>query len=53
MISREIDSATRLLKRFRNMPLEGPDLDDAFYVFAVQVNSESSTGKRKLTVSLR
>ena len=31
------------------MPLEGPDLDDAFYVFAVQVNSESSTGKRKLT----
>ena len=33
----------------QNVPLEGPDIDDAFYIFAVQVNSESSTGKRKLT----
>lgn len=49
MIPREIDNATRLLNRLHNMPLEGPDLDEAFYVFAVQVNSESSTGKRKLT----
>lgn len=49
MIPREIDNATRLLNRLQNMPLDGPDLDDAFYVFAVQVNSESSTGKRKLT----
>ena len=32
----------------QNVPLEGPDIDDAFYIFAVQVNSESSTGKRKL-----
>lgn len=49
MIPREIDNATRLLNQLQNMPLVGPDLDDAFYVFAVQVNSESSTGKRKLT----
>lgn len=49
MISWKIDNATRLLNQLQNMPLVGPDLDDAFYVFAVQVNSESSTGKRKLT----
>lgn len=49
MIPREIDNAIRLLNQLQNMPLVGPDLDDAFYVFAVQVNSESSTGKRKLT----
>lgn len=39
----------KLLKQMQNVPLEGPDIDDAFYIFAVQVNSESSTGKRKLT----
>lgn len=49
MIPREIDNATRLLNQLQNMPLEGPDFDEAFYVFAVQVNSESSTSKRKLT----
>lgn len=49
MISCEIDNAARRQKLYQNMPLVGPDLDDAFYVFAVQVNSESSTGKRKLT----
>lgn len=49
MISWEIDNAARQLKLYKYMPLMGPDLDDAFYVFAVQVNSESSTGKRKLT----
>ena len=38
----------KLLKQMQNVPLEGPDIDDAFYIFAVQVNSESSTGKRKL-----
>lgn len=49
MISCEIDNAARQQKLYQNMPLVGPDLDDVFYVFAVQVNSESSTGKRKLT----
>lgn len=39
----------KMLKQMLNVPLEGPDIDDAFYIFAVQVNSESSTGKRKLT----
>jgi len=48
MNPRETANAEQLLKRIQNVPLEGPDLDDAFYVFAVQVNSESSTGKRKL-----
>lgn len=50
MISRGINNAEKLLKRMQHIPLENPDLDDAFYVFAVQVNSESSTGKKKLTV---
>ena len=48
MKPQEIEKAEQLLKRIQNVPLQGPDLDDAFYVFAVQVNSESSTGKRKL-----
>lgn len=47
---REIKKAEKLLTRMQHIPLEGPDLDDAFFVFAVQVNSESSTGKRKLIV---
>lgn len=45
----KIKKVKKLLKRMQNAPLEGPDLDDAFYIFAVQVNSEYSTGKRKLT----
>ena len=43
------ETAEKLLKQIQNAPLEGPDLKDAFYIFAVQVNSEYSTGKRKLT----
>ena len=49
MNPREIKKIKNLLKQMQNVPLEGPDIDDAFYIFAVQVNSESSTGKRKLT----
>lgn len=45
----KIKKVKKLLKRMQNAPLVGPDLDDAFYIFAVQVNSEYSTGKRKLT----
>ncbi len=48
MNPREIKKIKNLLKQMQNVPLEGPDIDDAFYIFAVQVNSESSTGKRKL-----
>ena len=48
MSPHEIAKAERLLKRIQNVPLEGPELDDAFYVFAVRVNSETSIGKRKL-----
>lgn len=49
MNPREVKKIKNLLKPMQNVPLEGPDIDDAFYIFAVQVNSESSTGKRKLT----
>lgn len=49
MNPREIKKIKNSLKQIQNVPLEGPDIDDAFYIFAVQVNSESSTGKRKLT----
>lgn len=49
MNPREVKKINNLLKQMQNVPLEGPDIDDAFYIFAVQVNSESSTGKRKLT----
>ena len=33
------------------LPLSSPDLDDAFYVFALRVTSEDSVGKRKLTAN--
>lgn len=48
MIPRDIEKAEKQLKHLQNIPLTGPELDDAFYVFAVLVNSESSIGKRKL-----
>ena len=48
MNPREIAKAEQLVRRIQNVPLEGPDLNEAFYVFAVLVTSESSTGKRKL-----
>ena len=41
----------RLLKRVNHMPLSGPELDDAFYVFALRVTSKDSIGKRKLTAN--
>lgn len=44
----EIKKNKKQLRHIQNVPLKAPDLDDAFYVFAVQVNSESSTGKKKL-----
>lgn len=45
----EIKKNEKQLKQIQNVPLVGSNLDDAFYIFAVQVNSESSAGKRKLT----
>lgn len=48
MNPRDIEKAEKQLKHLQNIPLTGPELDDAFYVFAVLVNSESSIGKRKL-----
>ena len=32
----KIKKVKKLLKRMQNAPLVGPDLDDAFYIFAVQ-----------------
>lgn len=42
-------TAEQRLKHIQNIPLEGAEIEDAFYIFAVQVNSELSTGKKKLT----
>ena len=36
MNPREIKMRNNLLKQMQNVPLEGPDIDDAFYIFAVQ-----------------
>lgn len=41
----------RLLERVNHMPLSDPELDDAFYVFALRVTSKDSIGKRKLTAN--
>ena len=35
-------------KEIEHIPLTGPDIDDAFYVFAITVASEESVGRRKL-----
>lgn len=42
---------TRLFQRVKeieHIPLTGPKLDEAFYVFAIKVTSNESVGKRKL-----
>ena len=54
MNPRDIEKAEKQLKHLQNIPLTGPELDDAFYVFAVLVNSESSidTGIRHRHTSL-
>ena len=46
-----LKNSKRLLKQIENIPLTGPDLDDAFYVFALRITSEDSVGKRKLTAN--
>ena len=37
------------VKEIEHTPLTGPDIDEAFYVFAIRVTSDESVGKRKLT----
>lgn len=37
--------------KINNLPLSGPELDEAFYVFAIRVRSEESKGKRKLAAN--
>jgi len=36
------------VKELEHIPLTGPKLDEAFYVFAIKVTSKESVGKRKL-----
>ena len=47
----DLKKSKRLLEQVNNTPLTGPELDDAFYVFAIRVTSEKSKGKRKLTAN--
>ena len=36
------------VKEIEHIPLTGPDIDEAFYVFCIRVTSDESVGKRKL-----
>lgn len=38
----------QFVKELEHIPLTGPKLDEAFYVFAIKVTSKESVGKRKL-----
>ena len=48
MTPREIARVERKLQDMKIFPFSGPRLDEGFYVFAIRVCSEGSTGKRKL-----
>ncbi len=41
----------QLFEQVTHTPLSGPELDNAFYVFALRVTSEDSIGKRKLSAN--
>lgn len=49
MNKREVARWEQRAKEVEHIPLSGPDIDEAFYVFAVRVTSNESVGKRKLT----
>ena len=51
MNQRELAALRRLPDRINNLPLSGPNLDEAFYIFAISVRNEESKGKRKLTAN--
>ena len=45
---RQQNRLVQKVKEIEHIPLTGPDLDDAFYVFAIEVALEESVGRRKL-----
>lgn len=49
MNNRKVTRWEQRAKEIEYIPLTGPDIDDAFYVFAIRVISDESVGKRKLT----
>ena len=49
MNKREEARLVQRVKEIEHTPLKGPDIDEAFYVFAIKVTSDESVGKRKLT----
>lgn len=49
MNKREMARLEQWSREIEHIPLTGPDIDEAFYVFAIIVTSKESTGKRKLT----
>ena len=49
MNNREVARLEQRAKEIEHIPLSGPEIDEAFYVFAVRVISNESVGKRKLT----
>lgn len=49
MNNREVARWEQCAKEIEHIPLSGPDIYEAFYVFAVRVTSNESIGKRKLT----
>ena len=48
MKKREEVKLFQCVKELEHIPLTGPKLDEAFYVFAIKVTSKESVGKRKL-----
>ena len=49
MNNREVARWEQRAKEIKHIPLTGPDIGEAFYVFAIRVTSNESVGKRKLT----
>ena len=48
MNKREMVRWEQRVKEIEHIPLTGPDIDEAFYVFCIRVTSDESVGKRKL-----
>ena len=48
MMLRKRSRVEQNVRDMKNTPFSGPEFDEGFYVFAIRVCSEKSTGKRKL-----
>lgn len=51
MTPKELTKSKRLIEHIKHIPLYGPELDEAFYVFAIRITSDNSVGKKKLTAN--